>query len=525
MRRRHLLTGLAAATLARPALAQKASVLRFIPQAALTSLDTLWGTATVTRNHSFLVFDQLYGLDDTLTPRPQMAAGHTVEDDGRRWTITLRPGLMFHDATPVLARDCVASLKRWMARDSMGQTLAERLDSLEASDDRTLVFRLKKPFPALLATLAKLLPSPPVMMPERLAKTDPYKQVTEMVGSGPFRFKADEYVSGSIAVYEKFAGYAPRDEAPSLTAGGKRVMLDRVEWKVIPEPATAASALRTGEVDWWEIPLPDLIPQLAKDPAVRVAKLDPYGLWPVLRFNHLQGPTTNRAVRQAILAAINPAEVMQAVMGDDATSYNAPVGCFAPGTPLANDAAMDRLGGPSIDVAKIKAMLAEGGYKGERVVLMHPTDQPFYDAMAQVTAATLKRIGINVDDQPMDWGTVVQRRASKEPLDKGGWSLFSTSFSALDYADPLTVPAMRGNGGAAWYGWPTNPQIETLRDSWIDSNDDVEKKRLAREMQQIVLTEAFYVPLGQYFQSAAFGRNISGHLKGPIPLFWNVTKT
>ncbi len=536
MQRRHLLAAgfaiaatppILSSALAQPAIIrpEAARTLRFVPQAALTSLDTVWGTATVTRNHAFLVFDQLYGLDEALTPQPQMAQGHVVEDDGRRWTITLRPGLSFHDNSPVLARDCVASLKRWMARDSMGQTLADRVDSLAATDDRTIVFRLRRKFPALLATLAKLLPSPPVMMPERLANTDPFKQVTEMVGSGPFRFVADEYVSGSLAVYQRFAGYAPRGEAASLTAGGKRVLIDRVEWKVIPEPATAAAALRAGEVDWWEIPLPDLIPQLAKDRQVVVARLDPYGLWPVLRFNHLQGPTTNRAVRQAILAAINPAEVMQAVMGDDPTSWNAPVGCFPPGTPLANDAAMDRLGGPVIDIARIKAMLAEGGYKGERVVLMHPTDQPFYDAMTQVTSATLKKIGINVDDQPMDWGTVVQRRASKEPLDKGGWSLFSTSFSALDYADPLTAPAMRGNGAAAWYGWPTNAELERLRDAWIDSSDPAEQKQLARQMQQITLAEALYVPLGRYFQSAAFGRGVTGQLKGPLPLFWNVTKT
>jgi peptide/nickel transport system substrate-binding protein len=529
MQRRHLLaaaTAACVAPLARPALAQPAGsrILSFVPQAALTSLDTVWGTATVTRNHAFLIFDTLYGLDEALTPRPQMAQGHVVEDDGRRWTITLRPGLQFHDGSKVLARDCVASLNRWMRRDSMGQTLADRLDSLTAPDDRTIVFRLKRRFPALLSALAKLLPSPPIMMPERLALTDPFKQVTEMVGSGPFRFKPDEYVSGSLSVYERFQAYAPRDEAPSLTSGGKRVMVDRVEWRVIPDAATAAGALRTGQVDWWEIPLPDLVPLLKQDGNITVTKLDPYGLWPVLRFNHLQGPTANLAVRQAILAAIDQVEVMQAVIGTDPESYNAPVGVFPPGTTLANDAAMDRLGGPKIDVARIKSMLAEGGYKGERVVLMHPTDQPFYDAMAQVTAATLKRIGINVDDQAMDWGTVVQRRASKEALDRGGWSMFSTSFSALDYADPLTAPALRGNGGAAWYGWPTNARIESLRDTWIETDDPAEQKRLAREMQTEAFTSALYVPLGQYFQSAAYRRNVTGVLKGPLPLFWNVSK-
>eukprot|EP01037_Dinobryon_pediforme_P012017 gene12017-12107_t len=527
LKRRSLLAALPAAALARPALAQPAGsrTLVFVPQAALTSLDPVWTTATVTRNHAFLVFETLYGLDDALMPRPQMAEGHTVSDDGKRWTITLRPGLVFHDGSPVLARDCVASLNRWMKRDSMGQTLAARIDALEAPDDRTLVFRLNRRFPPLLSALAKNLPSPPVIMPERLALTDPYKQITEVVGSGPFSFKADEFVNGSLTVYSRHTGYVPRNEPASFTAGGKRALVDRVEWRVIPEAATAAAALQAGQIDWWEMPLPDLIPVLKKDPNVVVAKLDPYGLWPVLRFNHLQGPTTNRAVRQAILAAIDPREVMQALMGDDTSAYNAPVGCFAPGTRLANDAAMDRLGGTAPDFARIKAALTEGGYKGERVVLMHPSDQPFYDAMSQVVAASVKKIGVNLDDQAMDWGTVVQRRASKEPLDKGGWSLFATSFSALDYADPLTAPAMRGNGGAAWYGWPVNAELEQLRDAWIDSDDAAEQKRIARRMQEITFTEALYVPLGQYFQSAGFRKNITGQLKGPIPLFWNVSKS
>lgn len=524
MQRRTFLAAAGAAALARPAIAQPARGLAFVPQAALSSLDPIWTTATVTRNHAFLVYETLYGLDDSLAPRPQMAEGHVMEPDGLRWTITLRQGLVFHDGTLVLARDCAASLARWMRRDSLGQTLGERLDAIETPDDRTLVFRLKRRFPPLLAALAKILPPAPVMMPERIAKTDPFKQITEVVGSGPFRFRTDEYVSGSLSVYERFDRYAPRSEAASFTSGGKRALVDRVEWRVIPEAATAAAALRTGQIDWWEMPLPDLIPSLKQAKDVTIARLDPYGLWPVLRFNHIQGPTTNPAVRQAILAGIDQTEVMQAVMGDDSTAYNAPVGCFAPGTRFANDAAMDRLGGPKPDIGKIKAMLEAGGYKGERVVLMHPTDQPFYDAMSQVAAAAIKRIGINLDDQAMDWGTVVQRRASKEPLDKGGWSLFATSFSALDYVDPVTAPALRGNGGAAWYGWPTNPEMERLREAWIDSDDPAEQQRLTRAMQQIALTEAFYVPLGQYFQSAGFRSNVTGQLKGPIPLFWNVTK-
>ena len=133
--------------------------------------------------------------------------------------------------------------------------------------------------------------------------------------------------------------------------------------------------------------------------------------------------------------------------------------------------------------------------------------------MTQVCAATLKRVGVNIDDAAMDWGTVVQRRNSREPLDKGGWSLFCTSFPALDYTDPLSAPGLRGTGEKAWYGWPVDPVIEDLRARWIDAPDEPDRKRLAAEIQTQAFTKGMFVPLGQYFQSAAWRTNITGHLK------------
>ena len=526
-RRNFIATAAAATTLARPALAQSAGsrTLVFVPQANLTSLDPIWTTATVTRNYGFMVFDTLFGLDAELNPSPQMAEGALVEDDGKRWTIRLRDGLVFHDGAKVLARDCVASLKRWMTRDGVGQTIAARMDSLEATDDRSLVFRLRKSFPLLPFALAKTQPSPPFIMPERIANSvDASKQIAEVVGSGPFRFEHKELVSGSLAVFTKFTGYVPRDGKPSFTAGAKNVLVDRVEWKVIPDASTANNAIRAGSVDWIEIPLPDLIPQLKADRNVVVDRLDPFGLYPVMRPNMAVAPTDNRLLRRAILAAINPVDVMQSFMGDDATSYTAPIGCFLKGTAYENDAGMDIVGGKKSD-ADVKAMLKEAGYAGERVVLMHPTDQPFYDAMSQVCGARLKQVGINLDDQAMDWGTVVQRRAKRDPLDKAGWSLFCTSFPGADYVDPLAAPGMRTNGAKGWYGAPDIPRIEALREAWIDSADMPEKKRLAREIQAAVFEEALFVPLGNYRQSAAWRKNLTGHLKGPVPVFWNIAKT
>jgi peptide/nickel transport system substrate-binding protein len=529
MQRRHFVLGagaaLAAPALAMPAIAQSAGarVLRFVPQANLTSLDPIWTTATVTRNYALMVFDTLYGLDANLRPMPQMVEGHVVEPDGMRWTMRLRDGLMFHDGAKVLAADCKASLLRWMKRDPVGQSLASRLDEIETPDDRTLVFRLRKPFPSLPFALAKTQPSPPVIMPERIARTDAFTQINEVVGSGPYRFVPKEYVSGNLSVFTRFEGYRPREEAPSFTAGARRALIERIEWKVIPEQATAANALISGEVDWLEIPLPDLMPMLKRDRNVVVDRLDPIGLYPVCRPNTLSGPTANIGVRRAILAAIDQREVMQAVMGEDASTYSVPTGCFLNGTDYASKAGMEMVGPKS--TAEVKAMLKEAGYDGSPVVLMHPTDQPFYDAMSQVIAATLKRVGIAVDDAAMDWGTVVQRRASKKAVGDGGWSLFCTSFPAADYIDPLSAPALRGNGGAAWYGWPADEKLEQLRESWMDSPDEGERKRLAAAMQTEALSNAQLIPLGQYFQSAAWRTSLSGFLKGPAPVFWNVQKT
>ena len=523
MRRRKFLGGAALAALARPAIGAASKTIIYVPQANLTSLDPVWTTAVVTRNFAHMVFETLYGRDEALDPKPQMLEGHLIGDGGLRWTMKLRSGLLFHDGTPVLARDCTASLRRWMKRDPIGQTIAERLDGLEAPDDRTIVFRLKKPFVSLPYALAKTQPSP-VIMPERLALTDPYKQVAEVIGSGPFRFIPGEYVAGNRAVFAKNERYVPRQEPVSYAAGGYRVLVDRVEWQIIPDSATAANALAAGEVDWLDAPLPDLLPMLRKQSGVTVGVLDTFGTFGGLRPNQLHGPTANPGVRRAMLAAIDQIEVMTAVMGDDPNLFRAPVGYFLPGTPSVSEAGMENVR-KRRSINEIKALLKESGYAGERVVLMHPTDQTFYNAMSQVVAQSLRQIGINLDEQSMDWGTVIQRRTSKEPLDKGGWSLFPAGYPAAEYRDPIFATNIRGNGDGAWFGWPDDPKIEAMRTQWMDSTDAAERKRLDADIQLQAFATVPFIPLGQYLPPAAWRKTLTGLLKGPVPVFWNVTKS
>ena len=255
-----------------------------------------------------------------------------------------------------------------------------------------------------------------------------------------------------------------------------------------------------------------------------VAPIDIYGKFGGLRPNCLQGPTANERVRRAILAAIEQVEVMTAVMGEEKSLYRAPVGYFLPGTPSANDAGMNAVR-KRPDADAIKAMLKQAGYGGERVVLMHPTDQTFYDAMSSVVAASLRRVGINLDEQALDWGTVVQRRTSKEPLDKGGWSLFPYGAPAAEYRDPVFATNLRGNGKDAWFGWPTDEKIEALRDVWMDATEDADRKKLDAEIQVRAFETVPFVPLGQYLPPSAYRSNLTGVLKGAVPVFWNVSKS
>lgn len=515
-----------AGSLAAPRIARSASaqVLRFVPQADLGVLDPIWTTTYPTRDHAYLVFDTLYGQEGPLKDyavSPQMVEGHTVENDGRLWKMTLRRGLLFHDNEPVLAKDCVASIKRWSVRDSFGQAVMAATDELSAPDDRTIQFRLKRPFPMLPAALGKTPPSMCPIMPARLAATSPFQQVTEMVGSGPYKFNAKDRIPGAQVAYDRFADYKPRpDGTPDWTAGPKVAHFERIEWKIIPDSATVLGALRNGEVDWWWVPDADLIPVLKRSQDLVVRPVDPTGMIATMRFNWLHPPFDNPAIRRAVIGAIDQATYMTAVAGTDSSLWRAGVGYFCPDTPFANDAGMAALTGPR-DVAKVRQAIQRAGYNGEKIALLAPVDIPTVKALAEVCADMMQKIGLNVDHQSMDWGTLVQRRTSQQPVDKGGWSVFSTFWNGLDHINPAVHPFLRGNGKNAGPGWPDDPKIEALRDTWLRAPDFPHQKKVATQLQLQAFQSVPYIPLGQEFIPTAYRKDLAGVLNG-IPVFWNI---
>jgi peptide/nickel transport system substrate-binding protein len=508
-----------------PAIAQaSAKTLRFVPQANLANFDPIWGTQYVVRNAAVLVWDTLYGFDEDLTPQRQMVESEENSSDGLTWTFKLRPGLKFHDGSPVLAKDVVASLTRWSARDSMGVMLKALQQELVAVDDRTVKWVLKKPYPKMLIALGKNSTPMAFIMPERIAKTDPFKQIDEYIGSGPMKFAKSEWVPGAKAVFEKFTDYVPRQEKASWLAGGKNMLVDRIEWVVMPDPATASAALQNGEVDWWENPITDLVPLLKKNRNVAVDIADPLGNIGSFRMNHLFPPFNDVKVRRAVLMALDQEEYMRALVGDDNSLWKPLPGYFTPGTPLYTEEGGEILKGKR-DLTAAKKLLAESSYKGEPVTCIVAQDQPITKAQGDVTAELLKRLGMTVDFVATDWGTTGQRRAVKSPPGQGGWGMFHTWHAGADCVNPAVYIAIRATGDTAWFGWPNVPSVETEVNAWFEAKNLDEEKAAIKRLNKAALDNVVYAPTGFFLAYQAWRKNVSGIVKGPLPFFWDVAKT
>jgi len=509
-----------AAAVARPAISQRAAArtLRFVPQADLANFDPIWNTQYNVRNAAALVWDMLYGVNDQLKPQRQMVEAEEVSADRLTWTFRLRPGLKFHDGEPVLAKDVVASLARWQARDNMGLMIKAIENELVAVDDRTFRWRLKRPYSKLLVALGKVGTPSCFMMPARIAAIDPFKPINDYIGSGPMKLVRDEWVPGARAVFEKFAAYVPREEPSAWLAGGKRISVDRIEWIVMADPATASAALQNGEVDWWETPMADLVPVLKKTRGVMVDVADTLGNIGSFRMNHLHPPFNNVYARRAILTAMSQDDYMRAVIGNDAFWKPLP-GFFTPGTPLYTEEGSDILKGPrNVDAAR--RLLEKSGYAGEPVTCLVAQDLQIAKGQGEVTADLLKRLGMNVDYNAIDWGTTAARRAQKT-----GWNMFHTWHAGAVCVDPSSYTAIRANGDKAWFGWPTSEKVEAEIAAWYEATSFAEEKTAIARLNRAACEDVIYGPTGFFLTHQAWRSNVTGIVKGPLPFFWGVGKT
>jgi len=518
---------LAALALAAPSLSPnlawgQTKVLRHVPQADLKILDPVVNPAFITVQHAYMVYDQLFALDANRRPKPQMAEGWTLSPDNRTYTITLRPGLKFHDGTPVRAADAMASIKRWTVKDPAGSQMPKLGMELKAIDERTFTLTLREPWGMAIDAMAK--PSWALfVMRESDALRDVATPVTDVIGSGPFRFVRSEWVPGSRVVYERNPDYVPRAEPAEYYAGGKKVNVDRVEWVIIPDAQTQVSALIRGEVDEVEAPSIDLLPLLEKAPGVKVTIHDRVGNQAMLRMNHLYPPFDNPKARQALLYMVNQEEYLAAAGFSEKYRVKQTAAYFMAGSVNATNAGGEAvLGGQNI--AKAKQLLKEAGYKGEKVVVLVPSDPPVQAAAAMVTVQNLKKIGMNVEAQAMDWSTLLGRRAKKESVENGGWSIFHTYSVGFDVMSPVVNSYIGGAGEAGPAGWSNDPKMEALRMAWAKEGNLAKRKAITEQIQKRAYEEVPYVNFGQFYWPMAYRANLKGLINIGIPVMWNVDK-
>lgn len=511
---------LAAAAGAMLSASVQAQTLKAVMGSDVKILDPIWTTAYTARNHGYMIYDTLFALDANLAVKPQMLEGFTVSDDKLVYTFTLRDGLTFHDGQPVNAEDCVASIRRWGSRDSMGQKLLTFTKELKAVDARTFTLTLKDPYGLVVESLAKPSSLVPFIMPKRIAETPGTTQITEYVGSGPFVFRRDLWRPGELLVYEKFKAYKPRPEPASGLAGGKVVHVDRVEWLAIPDVQTAVNALLTGEIDLMEQPTIEMLPLLEKSRNVQVIDLNPLGSQYNFRFNTLHKPFDNPRIRQAALYALNQKDILQAAIGEP-KYFKECKALFICGTPLATDKGFeDKL---NSDFAKSKAILKEEGYDGTPVVLLFATDTNT-GRLTPVVKSLLERGGFTVDMQAMDWQTVIARRSRKEAPSAGGWHGFMTAWVSADLLDPIMSAFTSAACDKALFGWPCDARIEELRDAFARTTDPAQRKALAEAIQVRISEFPTHAQLGQYNFPSARRTSLSGNLEAPVLVFWNVRK-
>lgn len=502
--------------------AQADTTVRAVMHAALRGLDPVASSATITRNHGYMIYDTLLGLDADYQPQPQMA-DWSVSEDGMTYTFTLRNGLKWHDGTPVTPADCIASLKRWGTFDAAGKLLMANTASLTAIDDKTFALKLAHPFGEVISLISKPSSVPAFMMPAHDANIPNGEPLPDQIGSGPFIFVADEFQPGVKVVYEKNNAYVPRTEPPVVSSGSKAVYVDRVEWINMPDVQTTINAINSGDIDYIERTPYDLLPLLEANPDVHSEVTDDLGWMSVARMNFLHPPLNDARIRRAALLAVSQKDVMAAMIGDP-RFYELCASVFGCNNPQTTE-----VGGESLktggDLAQAKALLEEAGYDGTPVVILQPTDVATLAPQPMVIAQALRKAGFNVELHTMDWQTVVSQRASQATPSEGGWGMFVTNFSVDSLWSPVVNPMLISSGkNGSYFGWPDVPEMEKLRMDYATTTETKSRQQILKAVQTLAMQQGHMIPLGQFKLVTSWRDDVTDIVRGPLTTFWGMKK-
>jgi peptide/nickel transport system substrate-binding protein len=499
--------------------------LKLVVNVGLQSLDPIAGGSYVTRNFAYMVFDTLVAIDSTGAYKPQMLEGWQTSSDRLTWTFTLRPGLEFHDGSPVLAEDAVASVHRWSMRDAIGKRLAAATKAMRTVDNSTFVIELLRPFSDMIEALGKPSVFVPFIMPARLAATPPTTNVSEVMGSGPFLFNAKEWVPGERATFQRNPRYRPRLEPADGLAGGKVARVERAEIITMTDIGLRAAAIQRGEVDYLEYAPFDYISTFATDPNVVLARAGGRALiMGTMLMNHAQPPFDNVLVRRAVQETMDRTEILAALgLPADAVQPEC-TSLFMCGTTYSAEATSETVRRPSMDRAK--ALLHEAGYTNQRVVVLLPSDSALIYPIGLVMIDRMKQAGFNIDVQTSDWSSIATRLPRKGPLDQGGWSMVPEIYLGFDMAEPIGNPGIGYNcSGEAMHGAYCSAEMNPLIEEFETEPDLGKRQDIAARLQALCYENVNFPIAGQFRAPAVWRRELKGVIDFGIPILWNIQRT
>ena len=500
------------------------SRLRAAMNIELQILDPHITTATVTRAFGYMIYDTLISMDSKGVFHPQMLESWQASDDLLTWTMILRPGLAWHDGTPVTPRDCIASLQRWAKNDAFGKRMMTAVKDIRVLDDRSFALELSRPYAFVVEAIGKPNANVPVIMPARVAATPVSTPITETIGSGPFTFRRSEWRPGDRAIFHRNAAYKPRPEPADGMAGGKISHFDVVEFVSMPDPATKVAALQKGEIDYVEVLPFDFVDLLRKDKNIVLATLPALAqVTGGLSVNNLIPPFNDVRMRRAMQMALDQSEIMAGTGLPPDMYLPFCQSIFLCGGPYETDVGTERLRRPNADEAR--RLFKEAGYNGERIVFLHSTDSAQINPISLVAIEQLKRAGLNLDVFAADYSFQAQRRLKKDPIDQGGWNLMPVVWSGYDMINPLSHYTTSYSCGGSYPGWNCDPEMPPLVAKFEAEPDPAKRKVLAEEMQRRVLDQAPQLFLGQYSPPTALRANLTGMIVNGLHVFWNLRRS
>ena len=493
-------------------------ILKIVPHANLTILDPMWTSIYITRNHGYLIYDTLFSLDINGIPQPQMIKDYKVSEDKLHWNFTLRDDLKWHDGKPVTSEDCIASLKRWSVNSGQGQELFKNISIIKEVDDKSFSVDLKLPYANVLKSLATISPYVPFMMPKRVADTDPKKQITDYTGSGPFIFQKDLFLPGKKSIYIKNYNYVPRAEPSSYAAGNKEAKVDEIDWISYDKPSEEIDALAKGDVDYLESPEPKLLETIRSNSNIIITTTLNEGFVGIIRFNANSSPFNNLAVRRAVSSIIEPSIYMTNAFGLEKNWHicrdNYP--CTYNGSLERQDFQIDEK-----RISEAKRIISDSGYKNEPIVLLDAIDIPVISSFTDTTAQTLRRLGMNIIIKKTTWSDMALSRIIQGRNSNNNWDIFHTFWASSDMQSPESIifSTDKNNG---WFGWPSNPAVEAMRDLYPFVKDKKNETELLEKIKEITKYEANFIPIGQFVLPVAYRKNVRGIIPAPAQFYWTV---